>query len=485
MDLALQPATDLLRALRERKVGCLELLDHHLARVERLNGPLNAVVALDADGARERARQADAALDQDEPWGPLHGLPMTIKDSIEVAGMPTTGGAPEFAGHVPTAHADAVQRLTDAGAVVFGKTNLPLYAGDFQSYNEVYGVTNNPWDLARSPGGSSGGAAAAVAAGLSALELGSDIGGSIRNPAHYCGIYGHKPSYGIVPQRGHVPPPPGKLSRPDIAVFGPLGRSAADLALALNVLAGPAPGEAAAWRLDLPPPRAESLAGFRIAVWFDDPLGPLDSAVADCLTALAANLEKAGAHIKHAARPAFDAEQAYRDFQRLMIAVMSAGLPREMMERFSKDVPGLDAEDMGYRAVFMRNATQSHRDWLAAKERQAQLRVVWADFFNDFDVLLCPVWPTAAIVHDHSPDMAARTVQVNGQPFPYMDQMFWPGIIGVGQLPSTAAPAGLTADGLPVGVQVVGPYLEDRTTLRFAELMADAVGGYTPPPGYG
>lgn len=485
MDLALQPATDLLRALRERKVGCLELLDHYLARVERFNGPLNAVVAIDADGARDRARQADAALGRGQAWGPLHGLPMTVKDSIEVAGMPTTGGAPKFAGHMPAAHADAVQRLTDAGAVVFGKTNLPLFAGDFQSYNEVYGVTNNPWDLARSPGGSSGGAAAAVAAGLSALELGSDIGGSIRNPAHHCGIYGHKPSYGIVPQRGHVPPPPGKLSQPDIAVFGPLGRSAADLALALDVLAGPAPGEAAAWRLELPPPRADSLSGFRVAAWFDDALGPIDSAVADCLTALAANLEKAGVKVDRSARPAFDAEQAFRDFQQLMIAVMSAGLPRKTMERFGEEVPGLDRQDMGYRAVFMRNATQSHRDWLAAKERQADLCAVWANFFTDFDVLLCPVWATAAIVHDHSPDMAARTVTVNGRPFPYLDQMFWPGIISVGRLPATAAPAGLTPGGLPVGVQVVGPYLGDRTALRFSELMAQAVGGYTPPPGYG
>ena len=204
-DLAFRSATDLVAALRKREISSREALDHFLARAERFNPGINAIVAWDIEAARARAGAADAATARGQSWGPLHGLPMTIKDSIEVVGMPTTCGAPELREHRAVVNAPAVQRLLDAGAVLFGKTNLPIYAGDFQSYNEVYGTTNNPWDVTRIPGGSSGGAAAALAAGLTGFELGSDIGGSIRNPAHFCGVYGLKPSWGVVPSRGHIP----------------------------------------------------------------------------------------------------------------------------------------------------------------------------------------------------------------------------------------------------------------------------------------
>src|SRR5690606_37586313 len=216
------------------------------------NPALNAIVATDIEAARERARAADAALAAGESWGPLHGVPITIKDTFEVAGMPTTAGAKELRDHRPSSNAVAVQRLLDAGAIVFGKTNVPLYAGDLQTYNEVYGSTSNPWDLHRTPGGSSGGAAAALAAGLTALELGSDIGGSIRTPSHFCGVCGLKPSYGIIPSRGHIPGPPGTLSEADISVTGPMARSVDDLELALDILAGPDTPAAKGWRLELP-----------------------------------------------------------------------------------------------------------------------------------------------------------------------------------------------------------------------------------------
>src|SRR5690349_15997784 len=238
-ELCLEPAHRLAALLRERAVSAVELLERHRERVERLNPALNAVIASDFDAARERARAADAATARGESWGPLHGLPMTIKDSFEYAGMATVCGAPALAQHRPRASAPAVQRLVDAGAVVFGKTNVPMYAGDVQTYNKVFGTTRNPWNPERTPGGSSGGAAVAMAAGLSALELGSDVAGSIRTPAHFCGVYGHKPSSGLVPMRGHIPGPPGTISDADLVAGGPLARSAEDLALALRVLSGP------------------------------------------------------------------------------------------------------------------------------------------------------------------------------------------------------------------------------------------------------
>src|SRR5262245_15374911 len=268
-DLHFLPATELARLLAAGDVSSVELLDHFLARVDEHDKGINAVVALDADRARARAAEADAARARGESWGPLHGLPMTVKDAFETEGLVTTSGAPVLADHVPDRDADAVALLKGAGAVVFGKTNLPLYAGDLQSFNEVYGRTNNPWDLDRTTGGSSGGAAAALAAGLTGFELGSDIGGSIRNPAHFCGVFGLKTTWGIVQIRGHIPGPPGSLSDADVGVFGPMGRSAADLDLGLDVLAAPAPHDAVAWRLELPPARNDGqVAGLRVATWF-------------------------------------------------------------------------------------------------------------------------------------------------------------------------------------------------------------------------
>src|SRR5881296_3607510 len=236
IDLPFRPAKQLAALIRRKKVGCLELLDLYIARMEKYNPPLNAIIATDLDKARRRARAADRALARKEIWGPLHGVPMTIKESYDVVGMPTTWGVPELKDNQPKQNALAVDRLLGAGAVLFGKTNVPLYLADWQSYNSIYGTTNNPWDVSRVPGGSSGGAAAALAAGLTGFEAGSDIGASIRNPAHYCGVYGHKPTYAIVPPRGQALP--GKITPSDISVIGPLGRSGRDRR---GRLAAPAP----------------------------------------------------------------------------------------------------------------------------------------------------------------------------------------------------------------------------------------------------
>lgn len=481
--LAYRTAGELARALAAGEVSSLEALDALLDRVDRLGPALNAVVALDPDGARERARAADAARARGELWGPLHGLPMTVKDSIEVTGMPTTSGAPQLAKHVPARNADSVERLVAAGAIVFGKTNLPLFAGDFQSYNDVYGTTNNPWDVERVPGGSSGGAAAALAAGFTPLELGSDIGGSIRNPAHFCGVYGHKPSWGIVPSRGHVPGPPGALSRPDLAVLGPLARSADDLELALGLLAGPDPVDARAWRLLLPPPRHERLRDFRAALWLEQPGRPVSLHVADAIQRAVDRLAPSLASLDAKARPAVDPDESHRRYLRLLNGVMGSGLPPDALAQMTEAYPKLDPADHSPAAESIRGAVGPHRLWISDDEARQHLRARWAEFFREVDVLLCPIMPTAAFPHDHRP-FEERTIDVDGRAIRYMDQLFWAGLTTVALLPSTVVPVGRTPEGLPVGLQVVAPFLDDRTAIHFARLVEGEIGGFVAPPGY-
>jgi amidase len=302
-------------AIKDGQVASREVLDVFLDRVRRLDGAVNSVVTIDEDGARAACVAADDAIARGDEVGPLHGVPITIKDSWQTAGMRTTSGAPELAGFVPTEDAWPVARLREAGAVVYGKTNLPLYAGDFQTYNEVFGTTTNPFDASRTPGGSSGGPAAALACGFTPLELGSDIGGSIRLPSHMTGVMGHKPSYGIVPTHGQVPGPPGTLTQADLAVGGPMARSVDDLSLALSVLAGPDRWNRPAWRLELPPPRPAPL---RIGAWLDDDRCAVEPAVAAVLEQAAATL---GAT---AVQPGFTLAKAAETFFALLQAALSA-----------------------------------------------------------------------------------------------------------------------------------------------------------------
>jgi amidase len=478
------PATELARLLAAGEVSSVELLDHFLDRVDRHGEALNAVVALDVDRARDRAGAADRARARGESWGPLHGLPMTVKDAFETEGVVTTSGAPELAGHVPDRDADAVALLKGAGAVVFGKTNLPIYAGDLQSFNEVYGRTNNPWDLDRTPGGSSGGAAAALAAGLTGFELGSDIGGSIRNPAHFCGVFGLKPTWGIVPGRGHIPGPPGSLAPVDVGVFGPMGRSAADLALGLDVLAGPAADDAVAWRLALPPPRnGGAVAGLRVATWFDDPFCPIASDTRVLLDGAAQALAGAGAQVAPVAPPAGLSELVSL-WERLVLPVLSAGLDDATFASFAaiEATPVEPGEDHSARSL--RAITARHRSWLAASEHRHRLRHRFAAFFEDHDVLLAPVMPTAAFPHDTERHMLERTIEVDGAVRPYLDGLSWNGGVGVLLLPVATPPIGRTAAGLPVGVQVIAPQYHDRTAVAVAGHLESLLGGFVPPPGF-
>ena len=483
-DLAFSPATELAAMVRTKRIGCRELLDHYVARVERLNPRLNAVVTLDVERARARADAADRVSTRGDTVGPLHGLPVTIKDCFETAGLRTTSAAPDLARHVPTTDAVSVARLVGAGANVFGKTNLPIYAGDVQTFNTLFGTTNNPWDPTRSPGGSSGGAAAAVAAGLTAFELGSDIGGSIRNPAHYCGIYGLKPSFGLVPTFGHVPYAPGSRLEEDINVVGPLARSAEDLALVFDTLAGPTEERAVAWRLALPPPRLASLREYRVAAWLDDPACETDAPVRERLDAVVAALRDAGAVVDERARPEFTLDEAFRTYSALLGATMSPGIADDLFDAQVAFADQLPRGDDSAVTRFVRGFTARHREWLRVGETRERLRAAWARFFRDWDLLLCPISPVAAQPHNQEGEVIARQMRVNGRDRSYLDQIVWAGAIGLAYLPSVVAPVGRTSEGLPVGAQLVGPYLEDRTPLDVARRLADVVGGFVPPPGY-
>jgi amidase len=481
-DLAFRSALDLAAAIRAREVSARELLDLCIARIERHDPRINAVVVRDFERARARADAADASLARGETWGPLHGVPMTVKESFDLEGHPTTWGLPGYRDHRPTEDAVAVARLKAAGAVVFGKTNVALLLADWQSSNPNYGTTNNPWDVTRTPGGSSGGAAAALAAGFTALELGSDIGASIRNPAHYCGVYGHKPSWGICPLRGQTLD--GWVTEVDIGVIGPMARSAADLAAALAVIAGPDDIAAGAWALALPPPRRARLADWRIAVMLDEPIAAVDASVQDAIQRLADFLAARGATVSLTARPAVDSAAAQADYIRLLRGATSARIPDADFAAWQELARSLGPEDESYRARMARANTQSHRDWLNAEERRQRMRRAWAAFFRDWDLLLCPVASTAAFPHDHAGERWQRTVVVNGRTVPTTDQLFWAGHSGMVLLPATAAPVGETPAGLPIGVQIVGPFGGDLSCIEFARQIEAEWRGFIPPPGF-
>lgn len=471
-------ATDVAAAIRAKEVSSTEVLDHLVERIERLDGPVNAVVHWDLERAREAARSADdvvASSDQPGELPSLHGVPMTIKDSFPLEGSVTTSGSPDLADHVPTEDAWPVARLREAGAIPFAKTNLPLFAGDIQSYNDVYGTTNNPHDVERTPGGSSGGSAAALAMGFTPIELGSDIGGSIRVPAHYSGVMGLKPSYGIVPAHGQIPGMPGTLSLSDLAVTGPMARTAQDLDVELSALVGGDRWNRPAWRVELPGPRAASLAGLRIAGWLDDEHCPVDSSTRRVFDELVSSIESAGGRVDTEARPDFTLAKVDDVFQHLLFAALAGEHSRPKIETMAANT---DDTPLGQ---IKRASAMRHRDWLAYNERRMQIRARWEEFFEGWDVVLMPVHPRAAIPHDHSTPQWGRRVEIDGRDSSYLDLFGWIGPAGAGMLPATVVPVGASDDGLPIGVQIVGPYLHDRTTIAAAGMIAELTGGCPRP----
>jgi len=479
---AFLPATALAAKIRGGDTSAAELLELYVERLERYNPALNAVILTRLDQARARAQEADAALARGESWGPLHGVPMTVKESFDWAGTPSTWGIPAYRDNVAEQDSVAVQRLQGAGAIVFGKTNVPLMLADWQSFNEIYGTTNNPWDLSRTPGGSSGGSAAALAAGLTGLEIGSDIGASIRNPAHYCGLFGHKPTYGIVPLRGHLLP--GAYGFADISVAGPLARGADDLAVSLDVLAGADGVDADGWRLELPAAGKTAPQDFKVAVMLTSPCCVQDDALTAQLQNTVDALARAGVQVDDKAYPEIDVERAHHVYIMLLRAATAT---RISDEEFAQNLDGAARradDDWSYHAYVDRAVTLYHREWWGLHNEREKMRLQWAEFFREYDLLLCPTAASAAFPHDQEGLRADRTIAINGGQEPTTDQLFWAGLPGVVYLPGTVAPAGLTRDGLPCGLQAIAGHLHDRTGIAFAQMMERELGGFTPPPGY-
>jgi amidase len=478
MDPTFLSATQLADLVRTRELGALELLDHYIARTEKLDPRINAVVVRDFDRARSRARALDSQSDKSAPF---FGVPMTAKESFDIEGLPTTRGHMEAKDTLARKSSIAVRRLEAAGAVVFGKTNVPVDLADWQSYNPVYGATSNPWNADHTPGGSSGGSAAAVAAGLTGFEIGTDIGGSIRVPAHYCGVYGHKPTYGLLPNYGD--PATSSAAGTDISVLGPIARSSADLAVALDILAGPDPDETA-MTMTLPAPRFTSLKELRVAVWADQPGQVTDAETTSKLLELADALDRQGATVSRTARPAFDPTEAYHLYLRLLDAGWSGRTSEEMIAIKRKRAAALSDTANSADDIMVRMVDVTHRTWLGLNEKRFQWRRAWSAFFREWDVLLCPVIATAALPHRQDGATWDRRITIDGKEIAYNDMLFWPGLTCGYHLPGTVAPMGSTKAGLPLGVQIAGPIYGDRSTIEAAALLEQAWMGFKPPPGW-
>ena len=442
-DPATADATLTAAALARRDISALELCDAAIARIELRDAAINAVVVRDFERARDQARAADAALAAGERR-PLLGVPMTVKESFNVAGLPTTWGFEHARELRPTEDAVAVVRLKAAGAVILGKTNVPVALSDWQSVNPVYGRSSHPLDPKRTPGGSSGGSAAALAAGMVALELGSDIGGSIRVPAHFCGVFGHKPSHGLLPSRGHdFPGLPSGAPSP-VAVIGPLARSARDLDLALGVLAGPDIDEATAYRLELAPPRFERIGSARVLVLTEHPAARTASEVSAAVQTAADSLDRAGAQVRNGVTLLPDLAKLHRVYQAALQTLMTRGMPQ-------LTAPVISAHE-----------------WLGLLDVRARFQAQCRELFSAWDLVLMPAFGTVAFEHVDEPVWGRRVLPIDGQDTPYGDQIAWAGLASFVGLPATVAPMATSREGLPIGVQIVGPYGGDRTTIAAA-----------------
>lgn len=466
-------------AIRKKQVSSVELTRRVFERIDRYNPQLNAFAYQLRDEAMAQAAQADAEHAKGGSLGVLHGVPITVKESIGVAGHPATWGIPALRNVLTSQDSDVVARLRGAGAILVGATNVPLSLDDWQSYNEIYGQTNNPWDVKRTPGGSSGGSAAALAAGLGYLSIGSDIGGSIRVPSDFCGIFGHKPTVGLVSSIGQQPgggrSVPG--SPPLLAVLGPMARSAQDLLTALKVVGGPVAWDTKAWKWQLPEPRGNSLKDFRVGYVIDDPIAPPTPEIKAVLESAIDRLGRAGAKLKPGWPTGYRPADLLSNYLFLLQAFLFTVSPPEEQERLRKTFPNFMGPGSG--------ATSSLAEWQHQNSRRLAFRAQWQAWFEQVDVFLSPVAFTAAFPHDHSEPEEQRTIATPGGPRHYMDIVNWIAPPTLTGCPATAAPVGRTPNGLPVGMQIMGPFWEDATPITFADLLTREIGGFSPPPGYG
>ena len=478
-ELVYKNATELAQLIRDKEISSVQLTQSFIDRIEDKDSDINAVIVRRFEKALEEASIADQQLAAGQNNGPLHGVPMTIKESYVLTDTPATWGIPAYKDNVSKTDGLAVQRFKQAGAHFLGKTNVPIDLADFQSYNDIYGTTNNPWNYAHVPGGSSGGSGASLAAGFAALEAGSDIGGSIRTPAHFSGVFGHKPTYGIIPMQGHELM--SGVPDADLSVCGPLARSAEDLAVALDIMAGPAGRDSVGWQLNLPKPNINSVKGLRIALWPTDELAPVSQETEARVNAIGQLLAEHGAIVDDQARPNFDKHKAHITYTNLLTAVMSSAQPPELVEQTQKHVAQLDPNDQSHSAIQARATIMMHRDWIRHNFRREKLRASWDEFFSEYDALICPQFTVPAIPHDHRP-FAERTINVDGEERPYFEPLFWSGLIIASYLPSTVFPTGPGQAGLPIGLQVVGGAYQDHKTIRISQLIAELNGGFQAPP---
>ena len=476
------PAHEAVRALREGVISSRELTGLVYERIKKHNPRINAFVTLVEQHALEKARQADEALATGNSLGRLHGLPILIKDVFQTAGIRTTCGSLQLENYVPKEDAVAVARLRAAGAILIGKTNLPEFASDLQSYNKIAGTSNNPWDLTRTPGGSTGGGAAAIATGLGFLELGSDIGGSIRTPCHFCGIYGLKPTLNLVPMDGHIPPEPGAvLAIPDLPVAGPMARSARDLILQLEVMAGPRPRDSIAYRWNLPSARGNKLKDYRIGYVLDDSFCPVGSETKKVLSGAIDALRKAGVELVEGWPKGFRVQEAFETYFPLLAAVVGTSMRPEEI-KLIRDLTKSSSEE--YARLWIQGVDASHRQWMGWSEARIRSRALWQDYFRSHDAFLMPANIVPAFSHNQKLTFFERTVTTPEGKRPYADMLRWITVATLTGCPAVVAPVGRTQGNLPVGIQIMGPYLEDATPIDIAGRIGDIVGGYEPPPGF-
>jgi amidase len=490
-DLNFLPAVELARLIRERGVSSQEVLQAHLAQIAARNPALNAVVTLDEARARQRAKEADDALARGASWGPLHGVPVTVKDVFETEGMRTTASFKPLADYVPTRDATVVARLRAAGAIVLGKTNTPEMAGDEQTNSPLFGRTNNPWNVARTPGGSSGGSAAAVASGMSPLDIGSDIGGSVRNPAHFCGVFSLKPSDYLVPFTGHIPPPPGSKGRGLLRYFltpGPLARSIEDLRLTLTILAGPDEREWEVPPVQLVAGTAGELRDLRFC-WSDDFGIPVAADIRAAMADLVAELVRAGCRVERREPPEFDYSQALQVYGELKEAALTLKdsplhLPRFAWRALSRGVAASNPTARG----LMRGAGANLRSYAGAMSQRDVFIDKMQRFLAECDAWLCPVAALAAYPHlpARNPiEQLRATVEVDGQSVPYLlATSVFTGLFNLTGNPVVVVPLALSKDGLPIGVQLVGRRWDDMRLLAVAEQVTRVTGGFRRPPGF-
>jgi amidase len=476
-DLVFASVQELAVAIRQRQVSAVEVVDAHLAQIDKYNPRLNVIVLLDREPARVQAREADAALARGEVWGPLHGIPITIKDAFATAGLRTTSGFPPWADFIPETDAPAVARLRAAGAIILGKTNLPTLSMDAQANNPIFGQTNNPWDLTRTSGGSTAGAAA-VAAGLSPLELGSDLAGSVRIPAHCCGIYSLKPSAHRIPGGGYhpnpVPAPPVTVG-PSLGVFGPLARSVDDLALAFRVLAGP---DLRSWTVPPVPvgimPELK-LSQLRLA-WTDN-FGdvPVDSDTRRALARFVSDLAQQGAHVERCLPEPFDFVTAWETYSTLAVAQFG-GNPN-VAAGFGSD----PQSDNPIRRGAAHGLQLTLNEYMTVLSNQGQLITALEAFFERWDAFICPVIPTPAFPHC----APGTPILVDGRPLDYwLATIAYTNFFNLTGHPVVVLPVAQSHERLPIGVQVVGRRWGEMSLLAVARCLAEVVGPFQRPPGY-